>query len=168
MNSTYKFLSTFALLVIAACAVYFIINCCMPGGGPTPAKAPQVISGGTPTIQNATLFSSVPFALTPNFPAAGLGEKSVQMRMPAGTASKLRVTLTSAAPPTGGQLTVTVRVNGVNTPLTCQLSGPGDCDSGAATAALADDDRLAVMISNNFAGTTPPTDMVVHWTLLYH
>jgi hypothetical protein len=157
MDLILKLLSTLALIVIAACAVYFISYCCMPSVAPG-AAARQLIAGYSQTATNMTVYSSTPIASST--------ENQVQMRMSPGTVSKLRVTMRTIGTLTGsGQLTATVRINGANTTVTCQMSAAGDCDSGTASVAVADDDRLTVMISNNFSGS--PT-IVVQWTLLYN
>ena len=83
------------------------------------------------------------------------GEAFVQLLMPAGTLSKLRVKVTTATAPTSGSFTLMVRVNGADTNLTCTVNGPGTCSTGTKVKALANNSRLAIKTTSNFvdAGT---------------
>ncbi len=64
--------------------------------------------------------------------------------MPSGTASKLVVSLT-VAPGTGHSATVTIRKNGVNTPLSCMVSGTSTtCADTTDTVAFSDGDLLSI------------------------
>jgi len=82
-----------------------------------------------------------------------MGESAAQLCTPAGgVVSALRVKLTTATAPTAGSFSVTVRKNGGNTLLTCQVTATGACHA-TGTVTFATGDRLAVRVSNNFTGS---------------
>lgn len=83
-----------------------------------------------------------------NFPKTNDGERAAQVRMPAGTLGLFRVQVRTEKVPTSGILKVTVRLNGLNTALGCQVSSTGTCSTGATTVAVADDDKLAIRVEN--------------------
>jgi hypothetical protein len=67
--------------------------------------------------------------------------------MPSGTASKLVVSLT-VAPGTGHTATVTIRKNGVNTSLTCTVSGTSTtCADTTDTVAYSNGDLLSIQLT---------------------
>lgn len=134
-----------------------IYNCkcccnCDDGESESPAAA-QLISG------SGQLMSGEVFAcpggsqsFQPNTPGAGLGETAAQVRFPAGTITGMRISAITNVPATGGNVEFVLRVNGTDTPLTCQLSGSGDCDTASASLTVSDDDRVCVKATNNLAG----------------
>jgi hypothetical protein len=80
------------------------------------------------------------------------GESAVQMLMPAGTLSKLKVKVTTESAPSSGSFTLMVRVNGGDTNLTCTVNGPGTCSTGNKTKALSNNSLLAIKTTSNFVG----------------
>jgi hypothetical protein len=74
--------------------------------------------------------------------------------MPSGTASKLVVSLT-IAPGTGHSATITIRKNGVNTSLSCTVSGTSTaCADTSDTVAFSDGDLLSIQYTGaNAAGS---------------
>ena len=117
------------------------------------AKSGQLISG------SGQLHAGDVFAIPggsqsfqSNTPAAGLGEIAAQVRMPAGEISQLRISVVTDVPATGGAADFILRQNGADTPLTCQTNGAGDCDSGAASLTIGDDDRICVKASRSLTG----------------
>jgi hypothetical protein len=117
-------------------------------GGP-PARAledaAQIITGGGSA--GGTIFM-VPSGSQygPDSPGPGLGESSASVPFPSGTLSKLRVNLTTGNVPTGGSLTVMVRVNGADTNLTCTLTASGICTSGNKAKALNNNALVALRV----------------------
>ena len=125
----------------------------------------QVLAGGNRIGDGATFYTSPGFAdqFSVNFPGTGLGEVAVQLRMPAGVLSTLKVKLTTPFTPSSGAFILMVRKNGANTALTCQLTGSGTCN-GTANVTFAANDRLSVRVSNNFVG---PGTSAYSYTLLF-
>jgi hypothetical protein len=124
---------------------------------PTPSGAlvdtHQVLTGGGLTTAGLTQYTS------PGFPfvfystqQSGKGESMAQLRMPAGQLSALRVKVTAVTEPETGILTLTVRKNGLNTILTCEVSGSGNC-TAAGPVSFAANDRLSIRVINNFDGS---------------
>jgi hypothetical protein len=118
-----------------------------------PAAAAQLLIGGSSTTENSTRFSAPGLGnqYTADFPGTGLGEEAAQVRTIVGTLSKFRVRVRTATNPSAGSFTVTVRVNGADTQLTCTLNGPGDCSAGNKVKALTNSSLLSVSASNDFA-----------------
>ena len=54
--------------------------------------------------------------------------------------------------PDSGALTMTVRVNGADTVLSCQIAGTGFCTKNASVT-VRNNDLLAIRISNNFVNS---------------
>jgi len=109
----------------------------------------QLLVGGTSGSGSTNLFTAPGIANTygNDFPGTGLGESAAQIRMVAGTIGKFRLNVVTQGNATSGTVTVTVRVNGVNTELTCSVGiGGGDCGSGGKTLALLNGDKLAVRV----------------------
>jgi hypothetical protein len=109
----------------------------------------QIISGGV-GIGGGTVF------VTPSgpgnsadFPSAGIGESVAQAPFPAGTLSKLRVKLFTQNVPTGGSLSVMVRVNGADTTLTCSLTASGVCTSGNKTKSVNNNGLVALRLTSD-------------------
>ena len=97
--------------------------------------------------------------LAPDYPDTGEGEAAIQIRLPAGTLSNLRVHVQTQNVPSSGSLIVMVRINGADTALTCSVTTTGDCTS-TASVAIKDNDRLALEITNSFPDEG-------NWTLTY-
>lgn len=91
-------------------------------------------------------------SLPPDFPLAGLGETASQIVMPEGTIRNLRVISVPHNTGTSGNVDFVVRVNGVDTPVTCQISGNGIADSGAAIVTIADGDLVTIRAENGLQG----------------
>jgi hypothetical protein len=103
--------------------------------------------------------------------AAG-NETDVQVLSPAddATASDLSVVftrypcdgnLTTTACGDPGSATVTLRVDGVDTPLACTITTPDTaCDSGGASAEIHAGSRLALKVSGGLAGSPEDRDML--------
>ena len=127
----------------------------------------QILSGGKGLSEGVTQWTSPGYATTvgTDFPGPGLGESAVQLRMSAGVLSALRVRLTLQNPPTSGTFTLTVRVNGVDTPLTCQLANTGECNA-VANVTIANNAKLAIRVTNDILGTGG--SMGFSYTLLYN
>jgi hypothetical protein len=117
----------------------------------------QILYGGNTVSPVDTHFTSPGFGngkLGPDFPATGLGEQSLQLRMSGGgVLSLLWVRLTTATTPSSGSFTVTVRINGADTALTCTLFSSGQCQTGATTVNIPNGARLSLSVSNNFVGS---------------
>jgi|GEM_PF-2623998 len=97
--------------------------------------------------------------LSPDYPDTGEGEAAVQIRMPAGTLSNLRVHVQTENVPAGGTLTVMVRVNGADTALSCSVTATGDCtDTGSVN--ISANDRVALEITTDL-------NTEGNWTLTY-
>jgi hypothetical protein len=112
----------------------------------------HVLSGGSTLGEFQTRFTAPGLAAVydPDIPAPGLGEGAAQIVMPAGTLSRLRVKMQTAAFPTIGSFTAMVRVNGADTALTCSLNAPGTCSTGGKVKGLNNNALLAVRVSNTF------------------
>ena len=124
---------------------------------PQPAGAlnnrQQLLLGGNSTTQSSTRYTSPGFGnqFTADFPSTGLGEQAASARMVGGgVLSNFWVRIYTTNVPTSGSFTVTVRINGVATALTCTLFGTGQCQSGAATVNIANGARLAIEATNDF------------------
>ena len=115
----------------------------------------HLISGGSNQSEGVTAWTAPGLAntYTTDFPSAGLGESSAQLNMPAGTLSRLRVKVTTAAAPASGSFTLMVRVNGADTTLTCSVAGTGQCNAGNKVKGLLNNSLLAIRTSNTFTGT---------------
>lgn len=112
----------------------------------------RVLTGGfsagnaTPVLWTSPGLSNV---YGNDFPDTGEGESSAQLRMPEGVLRRLRVSLKDRAQ-TSGTVTVTVRVNGFDTALTCSVQTVGNCGTPAnVEVQLAAGDLLAIRIANN-------------------
>lgn len=124
-------------------------------GGAESARAlddgQQLLVGGTSGSATTTLFTAPGIANTysNDFPGPGLGESAAQIRMVAGTIGKFRLNVVTQGNATSGTVTVTVRINGLNTDLTCSVgTAGGDCGSGGKTVALLNGDKLAVRVAS--------------------
>jgi hypothetical protein len=87
--------------------------------------------------------------LAPSGTSFGATESKAQTPLPAGTLSKLRVKLTTDNVPSAGDLTVMIRVNGVDTNVTCTLAASGICTSGNKAKALNNNALVTLRITNN-------------------
>jgi len=111
----------------------------------------HIISGGA-GIGGGTIFLTPSGAgYSADFPSAGLGESVAQVPFPAGTLSKLRVKLFTENAPSGGSVSVMVRVNGANTTVTCSLPASGICTSGTKTKAVNNNGLVAIRVTSNLA-----------------
>ena len=109
----------------------------------------QLLVGGTSGSASGTRYGAPGLANTYNddFPATGLGESAAQIRMTAGTLGKFRLAVVTEGTATSGTVTVTVRLNGANTVLTCSVgTDGGDCGSGGKAIAIADGDKIAIRV----------------------
>ena len=124
-----------------------------------------VLMGGQATTGGQTRFLApgTPFNQTADFPGVGLGEQSVQLRLPKGQLRDLRVNLTTETVPTGGSFTLMVRVNGANTLLTCSVAATGDCNS-TKKVNLAAGSRVAIRTVNTL---TDAGNTIFTYTLIY-
>jgi hypothetical protein len=116
----------------------------------------QLLLGGNSTTQNSTRYTSPGFGnqFTADFPSTGLGEAAASARMVGGgVLSSLWVRIYTQTVPSSGSFTVTVRINGAPTTLTCTLFGTGQCQSGAASVNIANGARLAVEVTNDFVNS---------------
>lgn len=125
------------------------------GGAPAPAVAlddgQQLLIGGNSGSASGTRFTAPGLANIYNadFPDTGLGEAAAQIRMVAGTVGKFRANILTQGNATSGSVTLTVRVNGVDTDLTCSVGKDGgDCGSGGKAIAILNGDKLAVRIAS--------------------
>jgi hypothetical protein len=113
------------------------------------AGSRYLLTGGTSGSASSTRYTAPGLANTysANFPAAGLGEQAAQIRMRGARLSKLRVSVVTENA-TSGSVTVTVRVNGAPTVLTCSVgfAGGGCGSSPQAEAVVTNGDRLAVEV----------------------
>jgi hypothetical protein len=107
-----------------------------------------------PSITRQPLVYTAPgllYAYGPDEPALGRGEQAAQLRMTGGgVLSSLWVKVITQSVPTSGSLVATVRINGADTALTCQVFGTGQCQSGAATVAVPNGARMAVAVAHDF------------------
>jgi hypothetical protein len=127
----------------------------------------QLLAGGDFVAEGVvTLFTSPGLARSYdiNTPGIGLGESAAQLRMPGGVLSALKVKLTTATAPSSGTFSVSVRINGGNTLLTCQIAATGTCNA-IANVTVANNSRLAVRVSNTFIGAG---NMGYSYTLLFN
>ncbi|MEJ8570253.1 hypothetical protein [Microbaculum marinum] len=110
----------------------------------------QVLTGGFNQGPNVdTIFTSpgMTTALPPDYPSTGQGETAVQVRMPAGDLSNLRVHVVTQTIPVSGNLRVNLRINGANTVLTCKVTGTGDCATKKSkVVSIGKGDLLAIRI----------------------
>jgi hypothetical protein len=83
------------------------------------------------------------------------GEAFVQMLMPAGTLTRLRVKVTTETAPSSGSFKLMVRINGADTNMTCNVTGPGMCTTGTKVKTIPNNARLAIKTTSDFvdAGT---------------
>ncbi len=78
-------------------------------------------------------------------------ESNVNVPLPSGSARKLVVNLT-AAPGTGGSVTVVIRKNGSNTALTCTVSGTATtCSDMVDSVTFSDGDLLSILYTETNA-----------------
>lgn len=128
----------------------------------------QLLSGGFNQGANVTtIYTSPGFstALGIDNPSAGDGENAVQLRLHKGTLSFLKVRVRTGNVPTSGSMTVTVRINGADTVLTCTVTGTGNCGTGKnKKVAVKTNDRLAIKIDSDLADEG---NMTLTYTLLY-
>jgi hypothetical protein len=117
-------------------------------------NALQVLIGGGSFGGASPVFTSPGLAnlCGADFPSAGAGETAAQIRMPPGTLSQLYVRLQTQNVPSSGSLTVTVRLNGVSTAMSCQLFGSGQCKFTGSTVSVNRAAKLAIQITNDFVG----------------
>lgn len=111
----------------------------------------QLLVGGTSGSGAGVRYGAPGLANTYNddFPGTGLGEQAAQIRMTAGTLGKFRASVVTQGNATSGTVTVTVRINEVDTVLTCTVGTMGgDCGTGGKSIAIANGDRLAVQIDS--------------------
>ncbi len=143
MTILLRILTFLAIVAIALCCYFThqLIDDYLQSVGSQ--NKPQVIggAGGVFTATPGIFYSPSNHFFTPN-------ETAAQQRMPKGALSTLRVHVDTDSIPTSGAFTIMVRVNGQPTLLTCTLTGPGDCDSGASVS-FADDSRVAIMVSHD-------------------
>jgi hypothetical protein len=79
--------------------------------------------------------------------ATSLTEANASVPLPSGTASKLVVSLTKE-PGAGQSATITIRKNGVDTALSCTISGiTNTCSDTADRVTFGDGDLLSVLYS---------------------
>ena len=122
-----------------------------PVGFVTPARAgaKYLLSGGNSGSGGGTRYTAPGLGniYGPDFPDTGLGEQAAQIRMRAATLSLLKVSVVTSSA-TSGTVTVTVRINGAATDLSCSVdSEGGNCATGGAkTVAVSTGDRLAVQV----------------------
>lgn len=128
-------------------------------GGPGSARAalgaPQFLAGGASGNGAGTRFTAPGLSniYGVDFPGANLGEQAAQVRMPDGTLRKLKVTVVPDGSQTSGSVTVTVRVNGNDTDLTCSVDFTGgDCKATGIDVVLLSDDRLAIKVVSTLNG----------------
>jgi hypothetical protein len=120
------------------------------GLGATNASAQQILTGGNSGSGAGTRYTAPGLGniYGADFPATGLGESAAQIRMPAGTLKKLKITLVTDGAQTSGQLTVTVRVNGIDSALTCSVDFEGAQCKSPEFVTLLNDDRVALQVSS--------------------
>jgi hypothetical protein len=100
-----------------------------------------------------------------DFPSTGKGETAAQARMSGGgVLSVLFVRLQTQNVPSSGSLTVTVRVNGADTAMTCTVGGSGQCAYTASTVTINNGDRLAIQVTNDFTGAG---NLAFNYSLLF-
>lgn len=90
--------------------------------------------------------------MPPDFPSTGMGETAAQVVMPAGTIKNLRVVVVPHGVSNSGTVDFVVRINGADTPVSCQVSGSGQADSGVATVTVSDGDLVSVKVHNLLQG----------------
>lgn len=115
----------------------------------------QLLSGGGTFADPGTGFTSpgLVYVYGPNDFGTNKGERAAQLVMPAGILSALRVRVLTQQNPSSGALTVTVRLNGADTPLTCSTVGTATCHTPpGASANVSNNARLSVKIANTFVG----------------
>jgi hypothetical protein len=87
----------------------------------------------------------------PDFPRRGLGETAAQIRMTGGgVLSNFWLKILTTNVPASGSLVATVRINGADTALTCQVFGTAQCNSGPATVNVPNGARLSVAFASDF------------------
>jgi len=104
------------------------------------------------------------FAGVATISAVSADETEVETLSPAAsvTAQNLAVR-TTVAPGTGSSMTITLRVNGADTSLSCTVSGTGTtCSNTSATVTVAAGSRLALELSSSDA-TLPVMSVLVGW-----
>jgi hypothetical protein len=134
----------------ASIAVSTLAAALLCGYGATDASAQQLLTGGNSGSGAGTRYTApgVGNIYGADFPATGLGESAAQIRMPAGTLKKMKVTLVPDGAQTSGQLTVTVRVNGSDSALACSVDFEGGECKIPESVTLVSDDRIAIQVSS--------------------
>jgi hypothetical protein len=112
-----------------------------------PALAGLLLGGGQQVGDSDTKYSNFTgsFSISTTSPDA---EKIVQTRLPAGTLSKLKLSVFFSS--MGGSGTVMIRLNGADTPLTCTATAAGktgSCNSNA-TVNVPNNAKLSVRVTN--------------------
>jgi len=108
-----------------------------------------LIGGSNEGFTPLTIFTApgLTTAVVANSPGLGLGESAAQIRMVAGTLGKFRASVVPSGEANSGTVTLMVRVNGVDTELTCSVAvAGGECGSGGKTVTLLNGDRLSVRV----------------------
>lgn len=138
------------IVLLAATAVAALL-----GGVPERARAlddgQQLLVGGNSGSASGTRFTAPGIAniYSADFPGTSLGEAAAQIRMVAGTVGKFRANVVTQGNATMGSVTLTVKINGIDTDLTCSVgTDGGDCGSGGKTVALVNGDKLAVRVAS--------------------
>jgi hypothetical protein len=141
MSKTFSYISFAAVTMAggALCAWLFAVP---------PARAlvdtAQILIGSN-GIGGGTIFMS------PSGTSASVTESRVQVPFPAGTLSSLRVRLVTENVPTGGSLSAMVRVNGIDTTLTCSLVASGICTSGNKQKAVNNNGLVSLRVDSDLA-----------------
>jgi hypothetical protein len=118
--------------------------------GATGATGPTGATGGGSVI-GITVVNNVSSGtyFGPWGASAASTESDVQLPMPGGTASALRFSI-SPAPGAGKTATVTIRLNGASTPLTCTISDTNrTCSDLVDSVTFADGDTLSILFNKN-------------------
>lgn len=93
-------------------------------------------------------------------------EPATQIRMPKGKLTGLKVSMGTENVPDAGVFSVTVRINGADTALSCSLTAAGFCNSPSmAKVSLAANDRLTVRVLANLNGAST---VVYTYSLLFN
>ena len=135
-----------AILSAAAAALLVIL----PGSALALDDGQQLLIGGNSGSGANTRFTAPGPAniYGADFPDTGLGEAAAQIRMVAGTVGKFRANVVTQNA-TMGSVTMTVRINGLDTELACTVGKDGgDCGSGGKAVALVNGDKLSVRVAS--------------------
>jgi len=116
--------------------------------------AQQLLSGGSSMGEGSIIFTSPGMSnqFGTDFPGTGLGSQAAQLRIPKGTLRDLRVSVTTQNVPSSGSATVTVRLNGADTLLTCSVNGTGYCTS-TKSVSIPTGGLVALRVQNTFVGS---------------